>query len=279
MIEKTFQMRPSRVLKKLRAGEVVYCTKTNLADIRAVQIASMSGFDCIWTCMEHTPTDWSLVERQIMAAKIHGVDTIVRTARGSYSDYIRPLEMDASGVMIPHIMSLEDAKSVVRNTKFHPIGLRPLDGGNTDGGFCALTHLDYMIQANDQRFNILQIEDVGPLEQLEEIIALPGLDMIFFGPADFSQSIGAPGQLNHPYLLETRKRIAALALKHGKFAGTVGSVENAETLVEEGYRFLCIGVDVVALDQYFKGLMETLTKQNFKRVNNLYGGSSQQATV
>lgn len=270
MIEKTFQMRPSRVLKKLRAGEVVYCTKIDLTDVRAVQIASMSGFDCLWTCMEHTANDWSVIERVIIAAKIHGVDTIVRTARGSYSDYIRPLELDAAGVMIPHIMSLEDAKTVIRHIKFHPVGLRPLAGGNTDAGFGALTHQEYIIQANEQRFNILQIEDVEPLNELEEIIALPGLDMIFFGPADFSQSIGVPGQLNHPYLLETRKRIADLAKKHGKFAGTVGSLENAATLIEEGYQFLGIGSDVIALDHYFKDLMQTLTKQNFKRVSSIY---------
>ncbi|RAV22386.1 HpcH/HpaI aldolase family protein [Paenibacillus contaminans] len=270
MSEITYGMRPSRVLQKLRAGEVAYCTKLNLADSRAAEIAAMSGFDCIWTDMEHVPNDWSVVEKQILAAKVYGVDAIVRVSRGSYSDYIRPLEMDAAGIMVPHIMSLADAKEVVRCTKFHPLGLRPVDGGNADGGFCNIEFMDYLKQANEERFNILQIEDVEPLEELEEIIALPGLDMIFFGPGDFSQSIGAPGQMDHPLLLETRKRIAELAAKHGKFAGTVGSTGNAEALVEMGYRFISVGADVVALSQYYRNLIGELHKQDSGRVKSIY---------
>ncbi|WP_409345083.1 HpcH/HpaI aldolase family protein [Paenibacillus sp. MBLB4367] len=266
----TYAMRPSRVLQKLRAGEVAYCTKLNLADARAAEIAAMSGFDCIWTDMEHVANDWSVIEKQILAAKAHGVDTIVRVARGSYSDYIRPLELDASGIMVPHIMSAADAKAVIRSTKFHPLGLRPVDGGNADGAYCNVEFADYLQQANEQRFNILQIEDVEPVEELEEIISLPGLDMIFFGPGDFSQSIGAPGQMDHPLLLETRKRIAELAVKHGKFAGTVGSTGNAEALVEMGYRFISVGADVISLTQYYRNIVGELRKQDVGRITSVY---------
>ena len=88
------QMRPSKVLKKLRAGQLATCAKLNLADPRAVEIAAMCGFDCVWVGMEHIPSDWSIIENQIRAAKAYDVDTMVRVARGSYSDYIRPLEAD-----------------------------------------------------------------------------------------------------------------------------------------------------------------------------------------
>src|SRR5690606_25943002 len=114
--------------------------------------------------------------------KIHHVDTIVRVAKGSYSDYIRPLEMDAAGIMIPHVKSCAEAKLIVQQTKFHPIGLRPLDGGNADGGFCSMSTKEYIREANDQRFIILQIEDPQALQELEEIARLPGVDMLFFGP-------------------------------------------------------------------------------------------------
>ncbi|MEF3312375.1 aldolase/citrate lyase family protein [Paenibacillus sp. GYB004] len=279
MPEMTFSMRPSRVLQKLRAGEVAYATKLNLGDARAAEIAAMSGFDCIWTDMEHVPNDWSVIEKQILAAKVHGVDTIVRVARGGYSDYIRPLEMDAAGIMVPHIMSAADAREVIRSTKFHPLGLRPVDGGNADGGYCGLGLADYLKQANEQRFNLLQIEDVEPLEELEEIIALPGLDIIFFGPGDFSQSIGAPGQMNHPLLLETRRRIAELAVKHGKIAGTVGSTGNAAELTAMGYRFISIGADVVALMQYYKSIMGELRNQKVENVASVYAGLPKEATT
>ena len=119
--------------------------------------------------MEHVPNDWAVIERQIWAAKAYDVDVLVRVAQGQLSDLIRPLEMDAAGIMIPHVMSLADAKQIIHHTKFHPIGRRPLDGGNADGAFCNLELGDYISQANEQRFNVLQIEDPEPLSELEEI--------------------------------------------------------------------------------------------------------------
>jgi 4-hydroxy-2-oxoheptanedioate aldolase len=262
-------MRPSRVLRKLRAGETVLSLKLNLSCVRIAEMAArFAGVDCLWTDMEHVANDWSVIEQQIMAAKAYDVDVLVRVSRGSYSDYIRPLELDAAGIMVPHIMSAEDAKSVIRSTKFHPLGLRPVDGGNADGAYCNIEFTDYLKQANEQRFNVLQIEDTEPLGELEEIIAQPGLDMIFFGPGDFSQAIGAPGQWNHPQIIETRQRIAELAHKYGKFAGTVGTLETVHDLVKTGYRFINIGADVVGLGQYYNNLRKEINQQAGKTAAN-----------
>ena len=74
-------MRESQVLKKLRAGKVVNCTKINLLDPRVTDIAAMYGFDCLWLDKEHVPTDWVTVENQFRSAKIHDVDIVVRVAR------------------------------------------------------------------------------------------------------------------------------------------------------------------------------------------------------
>ncbi len=257
----TMKMRKSCVLKKLRAGEVVTCFKHNLTDGRAVEIAAMCGFDCLWLCMEHTPNDWSVIEAQIWAAKAHNVDMMVRVSRGEYSDYIKPLELDASGIIVPHIMSIENAKNVVHMTRFHPIGRRPVDGGNADGAFCMIDFKEYLAQANEERFLIVQIEDPEPLDDLDEIASLEGIDMLFFGPGDFSHSIGAPGLWNHPKVLDTRRRVAETAVKHGKFAGTVGGPENYDELVDMGYRFINIGADVLGLSEYCKRLLESIQKQ------------------
>jgi len=248
------QMRPSRVLRKLRAGEVANCMKLNLADPRVVEIAAMSDFDCVWLDMEHVPNTLAAMENQIRAAKMFDVDTLVRVQRGSYSDLIHPLEADAAGIMVPHLMSLEQAREIAWRTRFHPVGRRPIDGGNADGAYCKIALDDYVRQANEQRFVIVQIEDPEPLDELDEIAQVEGIDMIFFGPGDFSQGIGAPGQWDDPRIADTRKRVADVALKHGKFAGTVGSPANARELVDMGYKFISIGADVVALSQYFDNM-------------------------
>jgi 4-hydroxy-2-oxoheptanedioate aldolase len=244
------EMRPSRVLRKLRNGELVSCFKINLADGRSAQIAAQSGFDCLFTDLEHVPNSLSVIETQVLAAKCHDVDLLVRVSRGAYSDYIRPLELDAAGIMAPHVMSVEDARDVIRMTRFPPIGRRAVDGGNADGCFCSVPFLEYLKGANEERFLALQIEDPEPLEELEEIAALDGFDVLFFGPGDFSCGINAPGQWDHPRLLEARAMIAEYALRHGKFAGTVGSSASIPELVSLGYRFISCGADVVGLSEY-----------------------------
>ena len=80
---------------------------------------------------------------------------------------------------------------------------------------------------------------------------LDGIDMLFFGPGDFSHGIGHPGQFDHPLVVETQKRIVEVCAAHGKTAGTVCSAANAAALAEMGYRFLSIGADVIGLGSYF----------------------------
>ena len=258
-------MRKSRVLRQMRNGKVATCTKLNLSDPRAAEIAAMCGFDCIWLDLEHVPNNMLDVENAVRAAKIYDVDVLTRVSKGSYSDIVRPLEGDSTGIMVPHLMSLEEAKQIVYYTKFHPIGRRPLDGGNADGAYCLVDANDYIKQANEERFTVVQIEDPEPLAELDEICALPGIDMIFFGPADFSQGIGAPNSAD-PQIDEARRLVAKTARKHGKFAGTVGGPGNFDQLVEMGYTFISCGADVVALWQYFQNITGQISDRNIAEV-------------
>ena len=260
-----YKMRESQVLKKLRAGETVTCFKVNLPGGEVAEIAAMSGFDCIWVDREHVVQDWSEIKIQNLAAKAYDTDLMVRVSRGSYSDLIKPFEMDATGILVPHIMSLEDARKVVYYTRFHPIGRRPVDGGNADGGYTTLDFNEYLKQANEQRFIALQIEDPEPLDELEAIAELDGYNMLFFGPGDFSQGIGAPGRFDHPLLLDTWKRVAEVARKYGKYAATVGSPQNANKLIDMGYQFISFGADVVGLTAYCNTMIEQVRQVIAKR--------------
>lgn len=244
-------MRPSRVLRKLRAGEVVSCVKLNLGDAHVAEIAAMAGFDCIWTDLEHVPTSVSEIEHQVRAAKLHDVDTLVRVQRGSYSDLVRPLEIDAAGVMVPHVKTADEARQIAQQTRFMPLGRRPIDGGNADGAYCAIDTATYVQQANDQRFVIVQIEDPEAMDELEAIAATPGIDMLFFGRSDFAHGLGIAGKRDDPRIDEARQAVAEAAVRHDKFAATVGTADTLPQLVAMGYRFISMGADVVALSQRF----------------------------
>ena len=256
------EMRKSKALELLRAGKTVFSVKLNSADPRVAEMAAIAGIPCIWVDMEHTANDYAVTEMQIMAAKIHNADILCRVPRGSYSDYIRPLELDAAGIMVPHVMSVEDAKNIVNMTRFYPIGRRPVDGGNADNMYGRLPQAEYNRQANDQRFIVLQIEDPEAMDQIEEIAAVPGYDILFFGPGDYSHAIGHSGEFDHPEILAGYQKVADAAKKYGKFAGTVtvGPMENAKKLQAMGYQYLNLGSDVGALNGFFDNLANFISE-------------------
>jgi 4-hydroxy-2-oxoheptanedioate aldolase len=243
-------MRPSRVLRTIRDGGVARVLKLNTADAKAAEIFAMAQPDAIWLCMEHTSASFEQIENQIRAAKIYDVDAVVRIARGSYSDYVRPLEMDAAGLIVPHVMNLADATSVRDMTKFASIGRRAADGGNNDAAYTRVGLLDYLRSANRERFVCYQIEDPEVLDDLDAIAELEGVDALFYGPGDYSVALGIPGQLTHPEIERVRKLVAETARKHNKIAATVSGTETVAEYVDLGYNFLSVGADVHALTQY-----------------------------
>jgi 4-hydroxy-2-oxoheptanedioate aldolase len=248
------EMRPSKVLGKWKAGKVASCFNVHF-DAQVTDIAGKAGFDCVWIDAEHMAKDWSTLQMHIWAAKSNDMDVMVRVPRGPYSDYVKPLELDAAGILVPHVMGIDDARKVVQMTRFHPIGRRPIDGGNADGAYATMEPAHYISQANQHRFVGVQIEDPEPLNDLDAIAALDGIDMLFFGPGDFSHGIGAPGEWDHPRLIEARKRVAEAAVSHGKYAGIPGTPEDMDELMELGYRFIVIGADVIGVGDYIRQLL------------------------
>ena len=243
-------MRESRVLRTIRDGKVARVLKLNTNDAKVAEIFAMAQPDAIWLCSEHCSGSYESMEHQIRAAKIYDVDAIVRVSRGSYSDYIRPLEMDAAGLIVPHVMNLADAINVRDMTKFAPVGKRPVDGGNNDALFTRVEFQDYLVTANRERFALYQIEDPEVMDDIDEIAALEGVDALFFGPGDMSVAMGIPGQLNHPEIVRMRKQVATAARKHNKIAATVADPASVAPYVDMGYNLLNIGADVLALTKY-----------------------------
>jgi len=235
--------------------------KINLSDPRVIELAGLAEVDAVWLCTEHVPNDWIGIEHQIRAARVHGIDCLVRVARGSYSDYIRPLEADATGIIVPHVETPEEARQIVAWTRFHPLGKRPLDGGNVDGQFCQVPMADYLHHANTQRIIMLQIESPEALERVEDIAAVPDYDILMFGAGDFSHRIGKSGQTNAPEVVAARKRIGAAARKHGKFAMVPGPMAPLPELLAEGYGMIGCGSDVFGLGLYFKDRVVALRQQ------------------
>ena len=249
------KLRPSRLLRELRAGRNPCTLKLNLNDPRIVEMAGLAGASAVWLCNEHVPNDWTNLENQVRAARLHDLDSIIRVSKGSYSDYVKPFEMDATAIMVPHVTTADEARKVVEMTRFLPLGRRPMDGGNIDGAFCQIPVADYLHHSNTERLLILQIESPEALENVEAIAAVPGFDVLLFGPGDYSHLIGKAGQIGAPEVVAARKRVAAAALRHGKYLMSPGMIAPRAELEAEGWRILNLGADVVSLGSAFNKLV------------------------
>ena len=252
------KLRTSRILQKIRDNQIATTLKINLADPRAIELAGLCGVDGVWLCQEHVPNDWATIENQVRAARTQNIDALVRISKGGYSDYVRPLEAGAAGIIVPHVESAEEACQIVEWTRFLPLGKRALDGGNIDGHFCIEPVEDYLRNSNEDRIIILQIESPEALEQVEAIAAVPGFNAFLFGPGDFSHRIGKVGQLADPEVIAARQRVAAAARANGKFLIASGRYAPLDDLVSEGVRVINIGADVVGISSYVQAGLKTL---------------------
>lgn len=253
-------LRQSRLLRELREGKNPTCMKLNLTDPRVVELCGLTGISSVWLCNEHVSNDWLTMENQIRAAKLYDVDTIVRVEKGSYTDFVKPFEADATAIMVPHVTSADEARKIVQMTRFQPLGRRAWDGGNVDGLYCLAPAVDYLKHSNTERPLIFQIESPEALENVEEIAAVPGFEILLFGPGDFSHLIGKAGQAGAPEVVAARKRVAAAAKANGKYMMSPGPIAPQAELEAEGYRIFNLGADVLGLADYYKAKMDAFAK-------------------
>ena len=237
-------MRQSIVKRKLTAGEQVLVAKVCFLDPSIVEMLGLLGFDCLWICNEYRAINPQTLENMIRAGRAAGADCVIRTGPESFDDFARILAMGADGLMVPHLQSAQHARRVVERTKFPPLGRRALESINADADFGLMPLDKYMTRANEETFLVLQIEDGEALEQVEEIAAVAGIDVLFVGAGDLSVSLGVPGQVKHPRVLEAVRRAVRACEGRGIACGTSAiDPEHCRVLLDEGVRYFADGSD------------------------------------
>ncbi|MCK9287980.1 MAG: aldolase/citrate lyase family protein [Sphaerochaetaceae bacterium] len=252
---RSITLRQSKILRNFRAGVPSSCATVNTGSSRAVEIAGLLGFDCMWIDAEHTAADWQEIEHMIMACKMTDMDSFVRISKGPYNNYIKPFELDATGIMVPHVTSGQEAAEVVRMTRFPPLGRRAIDTGNADGAYAMLPYDEYVYNSNHNKFIILQIEDYEAIEHLDAICSTEGIDGIFFGSNDFSNSLGLSGQLDHPKVQKARITTCETTKKYGKALFLSCPVEEVPSYIELGADIIACAADVIILAEGFSSIL------------------------
>jgi 4-hydroxy-2-oxoheptanedioate aldolase len=247
-------MRKSRILAKIRAGQVarVYSAGSPVAMLPA--LAAHFHYDGIWIDGEHRA--WEPREVDAMLAQHHAadIDCLWRPPTKEKNLLYRFLEDGAAGLMIPHVSTPEQARALVQAIKFPPLGDRGFDGAGRDAGYWVGAPKDYTTQANRETFLVVQIETAQALDHVEAIAAEPGVDALFIGPGDMSLRLACAPAVRDPQMLEAQRKIAAAARRHGKAWGRpVGTADDARVIIE-------LGAQLVAFGSEFGGLLKHLAE-------------------
>jgi len=257
-------MRTSRIKRKLDRQEPVLITALHFCDPSVYELASLLGMDGLWLDLEHHGTSVETASSLIRAARVGDSDVVARPAKGEFLRMGRLLEAGAQGIMYPRCESAEEARELVRWAKFAPLGSRGFDGGNGDMPYCLHGMAEYIEHANRETFLIAQLEDSLSVERADEIAAVPGIDVLFFGVADFTVSSGIPGQFQHPSVFEAMDCVAAAARRHGKAWGTPSfGAAHAEELLERGARFLSYTSDLILVKQGLERAQRDFSRLGF----------------
>src|SRR5262249_25418605 len=203
--------------ERLAQGKLtrVFCAG-QLCHPKIVEIVGQhGGYDAVWLDQEHAGLSTTQIEEAARAARGVGLDSFVRLYATDYATVMRALEAGAGGVMAAQVRSAREAADVVRWVKFHPHGLRGVNGTGVDGRYGTLPQAEYFRRANAETFIAIQIEHADAVEQVEQIAAVLHVDVLFVGPADLAQSLGLPGEWEHPRVWAAIERVASAARAAG----------------------------------------------------------------
>lgn len=255
----------SRIKAKLKRNEPVLVTALCLSDPSLFELTSLMGFDGIWLDLEHHAHSVEAANTYIRAARVGVSDVIARPAKGEFMRLGRLLEAGARGIMYPRCDNATEAAEVVRWSKFAPLGERGFDGGNPDQPYCSMPMDEYIIAANRETFIVVQIEQPSALEHAEAIAAVPGVDVLMLGPADFSVLSGIAGQIESGAVHDAKLRIAAAARNAGIHWGTTcATLRHIEEALSMGARFICHGADILLVKRGLEQIRKECSGLGFR---------------
>jgi 4-hydroxy-2-oxoheptanedioate aldolase len=249
--------RPINRLKVLwQADEPALGILLAAPSVQVTQVLARAGFDWLLVDLEHGPIDPATAHAMIAATQGTPAVPIARVA-ANLPWLAKPLlDAGAQGIVFPMVNTRAEAEAAVKALKYPPAGERLW------GPFYAPPRWDlpmprYMQVASDEILAIIMIEHPAAVENVEQIVAVPGVDLAVIGIFDLATALGLPGQLDHPSVVGAIERAEAAILASGVVLGGVAhSPEQANSMIERGYRMLALGFDWSLLQRGAAAVLE-----------------------
>lgn len=234
--------------KKFQNRKNVFAAWTSLSHPSITEIFARAGVDFVGIDIEHSTISQEQSQRIIAASQTGGTLCLPRIASHNMEMIKRLLDSGADGLIVPMVNTPEEAEQLISWSKFSPVGRRSFGIARAQGyGF---DFDDYTEKWNASSSLIVQIESVEGVANIDKILSYEEIDGAMIGPYDLSGSLGIPGQLNHPKVVEAGKKVIAACAEHGKACGTQvvePDMENVRSAFSAGYTFVVLASDIFLL--------------------------------
>ncbi|MPZ68045.1 MAG: siderophore biosynthesis protein SbnG [Actinobacteria bacterium] len=215
-----------------------------------VEVLGVLGFDLVIIDTEHGMIGLRDCEELVRAADATQILSLIRVASADPINILRLAETGPDGIVVPRVRTAEDVKESSDAVRYPPEGARGL-GRSRAANFGAQGALGDYVKAINAKMTVTAIvEDAEGLAAVDEIAAAPGLDMLFTGSVDMSVSLGVPGQLGHPSVLDANKKIVEAGKKAGKLVGGLAATfEEVTSLLDEGdLDVICVPTESIVVE-------------------------------
>jgi 4-hydroxy-2-oxoheptanedioate aldolase len=239
--------RPNALKARLRKGEKVLGCWTMLGSPQVVEILSLAGFDYLVLDQEHGLGDIGSLAAQLHAMSATPAVGVVRVPWNDHVYLKRVLDVGAEGVLIPSIDTAEEARAAVAACRYPPQGRRGTAAGSVRASSYGMAP-GYVATCADNLLIACQIESATAVGNIDAILAVEGIDLLFIGPFDLSATVGRMGDLRHPEVAALIERAEAAILAAGRPMGTVPHPGLTwQDMFDRGYQFVNAGSDVSRL--------------------------------
>lgn len=228
----------TRVRARLDRGEPAVVVAGHAVSADTADFLGRFGFDGYWLEGEHGAVSWDRIADISRACELWGMTAMLRLQSLEPSGVGRALTLGASGIVIPQVRTAEQAALLAEAGRFAPRGDRGVSMGRRSYG-----NADFFATESAGTVLVVQLEDTLALDNLDEIVAVDGIDVVFIAPNDLAQSMGRPGEPGHPEvqaaIADALRRIAA----SGRTAGTLCTLDRIEHFVGLGAGLLYTSLD------------------------------------
>jgi 2-dehydro-3-deoxyglucarate aldolase/4-hydroxy-2-oxoheptanedioate aldolase len=251
--------------QKLKRSELISGANVVLSDSAISELYGFAGCDYVWIDMEHAALTHKDVEDHIIASHSGGAAAFVRIPWNDQVMAKRIIDMGPDGIIFPFIRTAQDAKDAVRACSYPPGGIRgwnpirALKYGITDQNW-------YIKNADSLVWKILMIEHIDAVNNIEEILSVPGINAIIIGPSDLTGSMGYPLQTNIPEFWPLIKKVTDAAKAAGVVIGTAVPTNSSKELL---FQWLQYGLQMISFGQD-AFLLSAMVRENLENIGTVF---------